>query len=189
MSGESEDVLTQCARVDRFNHDEDAGDYDLDVTNADDPIRAGYDELLQWVTERAAIGATDSVLELGSGTGNLTAQLPSCARLVCVDISDEMTRIARSKLAGRPEISWQQADVLEALSLTSSSGKRGERGRRVHRVRLHRLDLHAPPPHRRREANVPATRTGKLPTRGSHCGGRPGVCIPRAPCQSTRRTS
>ncbi len=101
------------SNVDRFNHDEDAADYDLDVRNASDPIRAGYEELLRWVVERSAIGEDATVLELGSGTGNLTARLPVARRIVCVDISSAMTQIARAKLLHRSEIEWLRGDLLE----------------------------------------------------------------------------
>ncbi len=114
------------SHVDRFNHDEDAADYDSDVVNEDDPIRSGYDALLQWVTEKAAVQPGDTVLELGSGTGNLTTRLSSCKRLVCVDISEEMTKIASHKLASRAEIRWHQADVLEALSGNGSEDEEPE---------------------------------------------------------------
>ncbi len=98
--------------VDRFNHDEDAQDYDQDVENHDDPIRAGYGNLLNWVARRAAVGPTDRVLELGSGTGNLTTLLPPCGRLVCVDISTEMSTLARRKLAARAAASTQSPEFV-----------------------------------------------------------------------------
>jgi putative AdoMet-dependent methyltransferase len=79
-------------------------------------VRAGYQEVLAWVSRRAEIGPRDEVLELGSGTGNLARLLPPCRRLLCIDISDEMTAIAREKLAGRDEVTFVKADVLEALS-------------------------------------------------------------------------
>jgi hypothetical protein len=43
--------------ADRFNHDEDAAGYDRDVLNEADPIRAGYDALLDWVAAGAAAGS------------------------------------------------------------------------------------------------------------------------------------
>lgn len=103
------------AFVDQFNHDEDAEEYDSDVLNEADPIRTGYQAVLDWVVAKSAIGTDSKVLELGSGTGNLTERLPPCARLLCVDISVEMTRIARQKLgAGRP-IEFLCADLLEVF--------------------------------------------------------------------------
>ncbi|REJ74874.1 MAG: class I SAM-dependent methyltransferase [Acidobacteria bacterium] len=109
-------ALHRSEHVDRFNHDEDAADYDADVRNESDPIRAGYTALLDWVAERAQVTPSSTVLELGSGTGNLTRLLPPGRRIVCVDVSAEMTRLAAAKLAGRSEIEFLQADVLEALS-------------------------------------------------------------------------
>jgi putative AdoMet-dependent methyltransferase len=102
--------------ADRFNHDEDAPDYDEDVADESDPIRAGYGETLRWVAARAQVSALDSVLELGSGTGNLTALLPRCRRVVAVDVSREMASIARAKLGERDEIEWLEDDGLSFVS-------------------------------------------------------------------------
>lgn len=38
-----------------FNHDGDAPGYDRDVTNEDDPIRTGYNAVLDWVAEMGRI--------------------------------------------------------------------------------------------------------------------------------------
>ena len=99
--------------VERFNHDEDAAGYDRDVLDESDPIRAGYDYVLDWIAASAAAGPDSRVLELGSGTGNLSLRLPREAELVCVDVSREMTRIAREKLAGRSAVEFAEADLLE----------------------------------------------------------------------------
>ena len=85
--------------VDEYNHDEDANGYDADVAEEGDPIREGYAAVLDWVIQAAEIGPDSRVLELGSGTGNLTARIPACGELVCVDISQRMEEIARPKLA------------------------------------------------------------------------------------------
>ena len=98
--------------ADRFNHDEDAADYDRDVLNEADPIRAAYDALLDWVAGRAAPDTRSRVLDLGSGTGNLALRLAAFGELVCVDVSQEMARIARSKLARHDSIEWVRADLL-----------------------------------------------------------------------------
>ena len=84
--------------VDEYNHDEDADGYDADVAEEGDPIREGYKAVLDWVIQAADIHPGSRVLELGSGTGNLTARIPACAELVCVDISGRMEEIARPKL-------------------------------------------------------------------------------------------
>lgn len=99
--------------ADAFNHDPWAHDYDQDVQNSRDPIRQGYDTCLAWVAQKADLQAGDDVLELGSGTGNLTKLLTSHKTLTCVDISVEMTRVARAKVTG--EVNFVQADVLEHL--------------------------------------------------------------------------
>jgi protein-L-isoaspartate O-methyltransferase len=63
------------ANADIFNHDTEAAGYDHEVRNEADPIRAGYQEVLGWVVQQAQIFPTSRVLELGSGTGNLSALL------------------------------------------------------------------------------------------------------------------
>ncbi len=93
-----------------MNHDRQAATYDRNVADESHPIRAGYAACLDWVASHVAPG--DRVLDLGSGTGNLGLRLPPC-RLTCVDVSHEMTRIARAKLARPAE--WVQADLLSYL--------------------------------------------------------------------------
>ena len=100
----------------RFNHDEDAPGYDADVADESDPIRAGYGELLAWVVEQSQVHDESDILELGSGTGNLTAQLPPLASVLCVDVSEEMTRRAAQKLSLRPRVEFVRADILEIFS-------------------------------------------------------------------------
>ena len=101
------------SHVDFYNHDEDAATYDQDVLRSEDPIREGYAEVLDWVAQNADITRDSAVVELGSGTGNLTARLPPCRSLVCVDVSAEMSKIAKRKLDGVSHISYVQADILE----------------------------------------------------------------------------
>ena len=101
------------SHADIYNHDEDAATYDQDVLRSEDPIREGYTEVLDWVAQNAGITEDSAVVELGSGTGNLTARLPPCRSLVCVDVSDEMSKIAKQKLRGASHISYVQADILE----------------------------------------------------------------------------
>ncbi len=96
--------------ADTFNHDADAPDYDVDVENEAHPVRAGYAELLAWVTRSASIDAHHDVLELGAGTGNLTRLLPPAHRVVAVDVSTAMLEIAATKVRG--PIEWRRDDLL-----------------------------------------------------------------------------
>lgn len=104
---------TRSQHADVFNHDPWAEDYDQDVQNPFDSIRQGYDACLRWVAQQANLQVRDDVLELGSGTGNLTTLLMPYKTLTCVDISSEMTRVAREKVTG--DVRFVQADVLEHL--------------------------------------------------------------------------
>lgn len=100
---------------DLFNHDEDAEGYDTDVRNENDPVREAYDDALAWVIKEARISSTSRVLELGSGTGNLSSRIPRCAELVCVDLSEQMEAIARLKLAHIPNRRFIKSDILEVF--------------------------------------------------------------------------
>jgi tRNA (cmo5U34)-methyltransferase len=100
--------------VDRFNHDLEAPGYDADVRNEEDPIRAGYAAVLDWVVAQATAGPADTVADLGAGTGNLAARLGPVARLVCVDASTEMLALAAPKLP--PATEYVVADLLEYVS-------------------------------------------------------------------------
>jgi len=102
--------------VDDFNHDEYADEYDADVVQEDHPIRAGYEALLEWVIQSADICPDSRVLELGSGTGNLTARLPAaCGEVVCVDISPRMEEIARLKSAHLKQRRFIAEDILQVF--------------------------------------------------------------------------
>jgi putative AdoMet-dependent methyltransferase len=96
-----------------FNHDNEADGYDSEVRNPRDPIRAAYSEVLEWVAKEASIISTSRVLELGSGTGNLSCLIPQCGELVCVDLSEQMEAIARPKLTHLSNRRFIQADILE----------------------------------------------------------------------------
>ena len=97
--------------ADTFNHDAEAPGYDADVVDESQPIRAGYDALLDWVARSAAVAPSHRVLELGAGTGNLTVRLPPAARTVAVDVSKDMLALARIKVA-RP-VEWVCDDLLQ----------------------------------------------------------------------------
>jgi putative AdoMet-dependent methyltransferase len=96
-----------------FNHDEDAAHYDSDVKQEQHPIRAGYAALLEWVIESAAIRSDSRVLDLGVGTGNLSCQIPACAELIGVDVSEVMMQKAKPKLAHLKNVSFLRQDLLE----------------------------------------------------------------------------
>ena len=100
---------------DEFNHDPWASEYDLDVQNEDHPIRAGYGKLLSWISEKAQIKRSSRVLELGSGTGNLSKLLPICRKLACVDVSVEMERIAALKCSHIPNRRFIEDDILSVF--------------------------------------------------------------------------
>ena len=101
--------------ADKFNHDDVAFEYDEDVADEANPIRAGYSALLDWVVAEAAVDADSRVLELGTGTGNLTLRLGPGRRFVCVDVSAEMLSVARDKLSAFENIEFLQADLLECF--------------------------------------------------------------------------
>jgi putative AdoMet-dependent methyltransferase len=103
-----------------FNHDEDAANYDTDVRNRSDPVRAAYQEVLAWVIKEARVHSSSRVLELGSGTGNLSCLIPQCGELVCVDLSEQMEAIARSKVAHITNRRFIKADILEAFDYQSA---------------------------------------------------------------------
>lgn len=99
-----------------FNHDPWAGEYDRDVSDESDPIRHGYRELLEWVAAQCAQQEDGSqareIVELGSGTGNLTSRLPKEARIICVDVSTHMLDRARVKLGNSESVSYICEDIL-----------------------------------------------------------------------------
>jgi putative AdoMet-dependent methyltransferase len=104
------------ANAEVFNHDNEAADYDQDVCQEVDPIRTGYQEVLRWTIKEAQIDPTSRVLELGSGTGNLSQLIASCGELVCVDVSEKMEAIAQPKLRHLTNRRFVKADILEAFA-------------------------------------------------------------------------
>ncbi len=101
--------------ADRFNHDPEAAAYDQDVANEQDPVRTGYQAVLEWVIRSAQISPTASVLDLGTGTGNLARLIPICGELDCVDISGQMLDRARPKLSHLPTVRYHQTDLLQVF--------------------------------------------------------------------------
>jgi len=96
-----------------FNHDEQAAHYDENVRNESDPIRTGYAAVLDWVVEQACIAPESVVLDLGSGTGNLSKRIGVCRQLVCVDVSEKMTTLAPKKLSHLMDVRYVQEDLLD----------------------------------------------------------------------------
>jgi putative AdoMet-dependent methyltransferase len=91
-----------------------AAEYDADVAASASgghgfPF-AGYDRVLTRVVELAAVAPGMSVLELGPGTGNLTAQLVARGAAVwALDFSAEMLARARARV---PAATFAQAHLL-----------------------------------------------------------------------------
>ena len=69
-------------------------------------LEAGLEEL--------GVGADETVLDVGCGTGNLTrallARLSPAGRVVAVDISPRMIEVAREKV-GDPRVAWHTGDA------------------------------------------------------------------------------
>ena len=105
---------------DVFNHDDEADAYDLEVRNEKDPIRAAYDDVLRWVAQEARVISTSRVLELGSGTGNLSSLIPPCGELICVDLSGRMEAIAQKKSATSQIGASSEPTFLKCLNMSSS---------------------------------------------------------------------
>jgi putative AdoMet-dependent methyltransferase len=104
------------ANADIFNHDTEAADYDNDVRNEADPIRTGYRDVLRWVVRQAQITPSSRVLELGSGTGNLSELIASCGELVSVDVSEKMEAVAKLKVRHLTNRRFIKADILEVFT-------------------------------------------------------------------------
>lgn len=101
--------------ADSFNHDDIAAEYDRDVLNENHPIRAGYDATLDWVARSAGITSQSRVLELGSGTGNLSRRIPDCKTLICVDVSQKMEDLARKKVNCIKDRRFIKDDILDVF--------------------------------------------------------------------------
>ncbi len=70
--------------------------------------------LLDLIIQTADLSKDDAVLEVGTGTGSLTARLSDRAgAVVSVEVSADFHRLASGMLAGRPNLTLLHADVLE----------------------------------------------------------------------------
>jgi putative AdoMet-dependent methyltransferase len=87
-----------------------AASYDADVSGGTGYPFDGYERVLARVVELAALAPGLDVLELGPGTGNLTAQLVEAGAAVwALDFSAEMLARARAKV---PAATFAQAHLL-----------------------------------------------------------------------------
>ncbi len=100
--------------VAKFDHDEQAAGYDVDVADETHPIRSGYRRALQWLG--SCVPARSKVLDLGSGTGNTILVLPADCCITAVDVSKKMIAVANPKLISR-NVNYIQTDVLEFFEL------------------------------------------------------------------------
>lgn len=88
-----------------------ASDYDTSVTSDSGFPFDGYERILGEVVDIASVEAEQSVLELGTGTGNLAARFAALdANVWGVDFSAEMLAKAKAKL---PQATFVQADLLD----------------------------------------------------------------------------
>ncbi len=101
----------QSQHVDFFNHDPWAAGYDEHVRNEADPIRTGYEAVLDWTVTNAQIGPAAVVVDLGMGTGNTAQRIVAAKEVIGVDISTNMLALAKAKLAHLP-VRFVQADLL-----------------------------------------------------------------------------
>ena len=70
--------------------------------------------LLDLIVQTADLSSADAVLEVGTGTGSLTARLSDHAgAVVSVEIASDFYRMASGMLADRPNVKLLHADVLE----------------------------------------------------------------------------
>jgi 16S rRNA (adenine1518-N6/adenine1519-N6)-dimethyltransferase len=76
--------------------------------------------LLDLVLQTAELGREDAVLEVGTGTGSLTARLcDEAGAVVSVELDLDFSRMASELLAGRGNLSLLHADILERKNETN----------------------------------------------------------------------
>jgi len=72
-------------------------------------VHARYNEVLDLVTDRAGIAASDRVLDLGTGTGNLAIRCAvRGAKVIGLDPSPGMLRIAQKKTPRELDVRYQE---------------------------------------------------------------------------------
>ena len=70
--------------------------------------------LIDLIIRSAEIGPYDCVLEIGTGTGSLTAKMaPRAGRIVTVEIDENLARLARQEFAAMPHVRLLQQDALK----------------------------------------------------------------------------
>lgn len=70
--------------------------------------------LIDLIIRSAEITPRDCVLEIGTGTGSLTAKMASRAgRVVTVEIDENLARLARQEFATMPQVTLLQQDALK----------------------------------------------------------------------------
>ncbi len=99
--------------IDKYNHNPIALGYDENVSDENNPIREGYNLLLEWVKEKAK--NSKNIIDLGCGTGNTVKGLINFEKIYCVDISENMLEIAENKLKGKNNIIFVRSDLLSFL--------------------------------------------------------------------------
>lgn len=99
----------------RFNHDPIADVYDDSISDETNPIRTGYGDMMKWVTDTT--DKSETVLDLGCGTGNTSLPLGHAKEIYAVDISENMLILAKQKLQGR-DITFVQDDLLHFVTTT-----------------------------------------------------------------------
>lgn len=72
--------------------------------------------LLELVVTEARLGPDDVVLEVGAGTGSLTAYLSAAAAVVSVEYDPNMYALAQQIVADRPNVTLINTDALKSKS-------------------------------------------------------------------------
>ena len=105
----------------KFNHNPLANDYDENIKNENNPIRRGYVDMMKWVKEKTL--SSNIIIDLGCGTGNTADQLNNYHKIYCVDISENMLKLAKNKLKNKKNIQFLKKDLLEFFD-NSKNNKR-----------------------------------------------------------------
>jgi putative AdoMet-dependent methyltransferase len=97
-----------------------ASDYDDFVSKSSFPF-LGYEDALRTVVTRSCANNHSRILELGTGTGNLSFLFAETGcELVCTDFSNKMLELAREKL---PNVSFVTLDLTNQDDWQRISGR------------------------------------------------------------------